>query len=242
MLVRIFFILVIFFANFPINYAQDISTAIDYIAKKDYSNAINLLLRLPRSQENSRTIDYYLCESYFLLKDFDNAFRFGEKVLNKKDDFFYKKSLYNVIYSSYMMNYFEKSYNYGIEYLKNVGDSQGVESLVLTIVVNSLQSIGKTDEAREVLEKYKEKYPSLYLSFSKSLDKFKTGEYKKSFYTSENEIFKVYSEIISDIMDSLEKISSKKSIEIEKIKDIFELLELKEELLKVKKYRLMLGE
>ncbi|MFN4244697.1 MAG: tetratricopeptide repeat protein [Brevinematia bacterium] len=233
------FLLLILFCQ---GYSSDISSVIDYISVGDYSNAINTLLKLPRSQENSRIIDYYLCELYFLLKDFDNAIRFGEKVVDKKDDFLYRKSLYNVVFSSYMVNDFSRAYRYGIEYLYNVGDSQGIESIILSIVVNSLQLVGKIAEAKEVLVKYKDKYPNLYTLLSNNLSKFasKNVYYKSDESKFEAEKLKFYSEIIRDIISSLEEISSKKNIQLEKLNDIFELLELKEELLKIRKYNLMI--
>lgn len=233
-------------------FPNDLSKALEFMSKGDYSNAIEVLSRIPRDQKNERMINYYLCESYFLLKDFTNSLRFGESVIATKGDFFYKKSLYDVVFSYYMINDFSKAYIYGDEYLNSIGDSQGVESLVLTMVVSSLQSIGNIDKAYEILTKYKDKYPTLYSSLSKSIEKFsksyqsyytsKVGQEQHEKTLSEEEKLRLYYEIVNDILSGLEKISSKKDLEIEKLNDIIELLELKESALKLKKYRIMLGD
>ncbi|MEN2997816.1 MAG: hypothetical protein ABDH28_02085 [Brevinematia bacterium] len=222
---------------------EDISKAIKLISEGNYSNAVKILLEIPRTQANERSIDYYLCESYFLMEDFVNSLKFGERLVKRKDDFIYKKSLYNTIFSAYMLNDFSRVYRYGSEYLENIGDSQGVETLVLTMVFTSLQSLGKVEEAKSLLGRYQDKYINLYHSLLKSLEKFEKEDSRtEKGQISEYERVRIYSETLRDILDSLEKISSKRDMEIEKLKDVIELLELKEEVLKIKKYQMLMKE
>lgn len=230
-----------------------LSRAIQLLQVKDYSNAIAVLTNIQRTKDNERTIDYYLCESYFLLNDYEKSLKYGESVIKKKSDFIYQKSLYNVVFSSYMLNKFTLSYDYGMEYLNNVGDINGVESIVIMITFNSLLSTGNFQKASELIERYKNKYPNLYNAFLQTLEAARSIGIKAETLTknSQTELAKEVTitrnteeelELLRYIISSLERISSKRDQQIEKLNDILELLELKEEALKVKKYRLLLGE
>lgn len=231
----------------------NLSRAIQLLQVKDYSNAIAVLTNIQRTKDNERTIDYYLCESYFLLNDYEKSLKYGESVIKKKNDFIYQKSLYNVVFSSYMLNKFTLSYNYGIEYLNNVGNINGVESVVITITFNSLLSTGNFQKASELIERYRNKYPNLYNVLLQTLESARSigikdetptrssqpepAKEEKITRNTEEEL-----ELVRYIISSLERISSKRDQQIEKLNDILELLELKEEALKVKKYRLLLDE
>ncbi|MGC8767117.1 MAG: hypothetical protein ACP5QP_05415 [Brevinematia bacterium] len=230
---------ILFLASF--SYCETLQDAISLIIKKDYRGAINILKSLP----SDRKVNYYLSEAYFLDKDFENSAEFSKKVISEKGDFYYQKALYNLIFSSYVLNRFSDTYTYGIEYLNNVGDNQGAESSVLTFVVSALQLSGNIGEARNILDRYKEKYPNLYLALSSNINKYEPQIISGNGKTRNEEVEKLnilYGEIIRDILSSLEKISSKRDAEIEKLQNIILLLELKEEALKIKKYRLIIGE
>lgn len=220
-----------------------LSKAVEFMSKGDYSNAINVLLSIEKTKDNERVINYYLSECYLLLKDFSNCLVYGERTLSQKNDFVYKRSLYNVVFSSYMLNIFDKTSAYGVEYLKEVGDSQGVESLVLTMVVDSFVSLGNFERARDILNTYRAKYPTLYSLLTNNLEKFarktKVGVAEGDRISEERVSF--YLEVLRDILVSLENISKKRDSEIEKLEEIMYLLELKERALKVKKYQLMFG-
>lgn len=238
---RLFWVFILVFIT-SLSFASSLSESIELISKRDYSNAINVLLSLEKTKENQRIIDYYLSECYLLLKDFSNSLVYGERVISDKSDFMYVKSLYNVIFSSYMLNIFDKSSSYGIEYLEKVGDSQGIESLVLTMTVNSLVSMGNFTKAKDVLSSYKDKYPTLYLSLMSSLEKFdKVSRISHDSKVSEDKV-SFYLEVLRDILVSLDNISKKRDSDIEKLEEIIYILELKERALKVKKYQLMLGQ
>lgn len=225
---------------------DNLSEAVKFMSAGRYHDAVKVLHRVKRTPENERTLNYYLCESYFMLKDFLNSLKFGEEVIKIKNDFIYKKSLYNVVFSSYILNDFEKSYSYGMEYLSNVGDTQGVESSVLTITFSSLQSLGEIEKARELVTKYQYKYPSLSSSLLKALEKTKLKNLSKTekradiAETDAGEKLKIYSEMVREILNLLDKISSDKDKDMERLKDIIEILELKEEALKIKKYRMLM--
>ncbi|MCX8028845.1 MAG: hypothetical protein N2712_02500 [Brevinematales bacterium] len=255
---RVFFVLLLGFLLEGRIYSNTLSQAIEFISKKDYSNAIEVLTKLQKTKDNERTINYYLCEVYFVMKDFENSIRYGEEVINGKKDFFYAKSLYNVVFSSYILNVLDKVYFYGIEYLDNVGDSHNAEEIILTMVLNSLQLSGNKNKFVEILNKYKKKYPTLYSAFYQSMEI--QGSDRLFQISKEQEVgtnlretevedemvkqekVKEYIETLKYIISSLEKISQKKDMELQKLNDIIELLELKEEALKIKKYRVMLGE
>jgi hypothetical protein len=230
--------------SFPQNKNEydTLNKAVSLIALKNYDEAIGILRSITSTNEEIiRKVNYYLSECYFLKKDFSNAFYFGEKVLKDKSyDFYYQKSLYDVIVSSYMMNDFSKSINYSKEYLDKFGDSWGLEENVFIILVNSLQAIGRIDEAVSFLEKYKDKYPGLYSSVKPTIAnrevkyESKNGSIQNS-QISESEL----REIINSIKKNLEEISKRRDRELEKMEGIIELLSMKEELLKLKKYKMI---
>lgn len=252
----IVFLIVIFITS-QISFGNDdvsrpnLSRAIQLLQAKDYSNAIVVLTNIQKTKDNERTIDYYLCESYFLLNDYENALKHGESVIQRKNDFVYQKALYNVVFSSYMLNKFALSYDYGTEYLNNVGNINGVESVVVTMVFNSLLSTGNLQKASELIERYRNKYPNLYNALSQTLESARS--IRMNVVTTKNSQVETTKEaktrsteeeieLVRYIITSLERLSAKRDQQIEKLNDILELLELKEEALKVKKYRLLLGE
>lgn len=227
-----------------VSYSQTLEDAILLISKKDYQGAISML----KSLNQDRKVSYYLSEAYFLNKDFENTADVSKKVISQKGDFYYQKALYNLVFSSYMLNRFSDTYIYGLEYLEKVGDRQGVESSILTFVITSLQLSGEIEKAQELLEKYKTKYPNLYLVLYNSINKYKSQEKLSKKQNDEEKIKEIeklnalYAEIIKDLLSSLDKISSKRDSEIEKLENIISLLELKEEILKLRKYKLIIGE
>jgi hypothetical protein len=124
--------------------------------------------------------------------------------------------------------------------LDKFGDSWGLEENVFIILVNSLQAIGRIDEAVSFLEKYKDKYPGLYSSVKPTIAnrevkyESKNGSIQNS-QISESEL----REIINSIKKNLEEISKRRDRELEKMEGIIELLSMKEELLKLKKYKMI---
>jgi tetratricopeptide (TPR) repeat protein len=240
----VFLLIALVFSQENSGELKQLSDAVTLMVGKDYDSAINVLKSIDSTNaEITKKVNYYLSECYFAKKDFLNTITYGEKVIRIGDkDFYYHKSLYNVIFSSYMVNDFEKTIKYSSVYLDEFDDTQSLEGNVLTMFVNSLQAIGKTGEALKVLENYKDKYPNLYSSIKQSLELASSqkqgvtsGELKANSKLDEVELQKT----ISDIKEKLEKISSKRDIELEKLESIIELLSLKEEVLKLKKYKML---
>jgi len=237
------YVIILFFVSW-LSFSQSeedfdkLSKAVSLIATKNYEDAIGLLKSISSTNEEMlRKVNYYLSECYFLKKDFPNVLYFGERVLeNRNYDFYYQKSLYNVIVSSYMVNDFGKSINYSKEYLSKFGNSWELEENVFTILVNSLQAVGRLDEAVEFLEKYRDRFPELYSSIRPTIDdrnlKYENVE---SPQINESEL----KEMINSIRRNLEEISKRRDKEFEKMESIIELLSMKEELLKLKKYKMM---
>ncbi len=219
-------------------FEKSLGLAISNISSKNYLEALNVLNSIvPKSIEESRKYNFYKGKTYYLLEDFQRALESFKKVLEyKTNDFLFASSLYDCISISFLENNYENVREYSETYLSEIGDIYGLEANVLYMYGNALINTDRFSTFSYIKSKYSKKYPNI-ISLLEKEESSKEEIRKKKEY----EILQIR-ETLKNIDSKIEKILKKNDEEYTRLLAILEILQLKEETLKLKKYKLILDE